>query len=166
MRATLTDAFTQAIVEAAGIPGRDPVRSRPPDLIVREDDRVTIRDEAAALSDEIAELRHDIHREPEIGLQLPRTQRKVLAALEGLPLEITTGRELTSVTAVLRGARPGPVVLLRADMDALPVTEATGCRTPPGSTPRCTPAGTTCTRRCWLARRACSAPGEPNSPGA
>jgi len=87
---------------------------------------VTILDEAAALTDEIAELRHDIHREPEIGLQLPGTQRKVLAALEGLPLEITTGRELTSVTAVLRGARPGPVVLLRADMDALPVTEATG----------------------------------------
>jgi amidohydrolase len=93
---------------------------------VREDNRVTIRDEAAALTDEIAELRHDIHREPEIGLRLPRTQRKVLAALEGLPLAITTGRELTSVTAVLRGARPGPVVLLRADMDALPVTEATG----------------------------------------
>jgi amidohydrolase len=113
-------------MEAAGIPGRNPVGSRPADLIVREYDRVTIRDEAAAITDEIAELRHSIHREPEIGLQLPQTQRKVLAALEGLPLEITTGSELTSVTAVLRGARPGPVVLLRADMDALPVTEATG----------------------------------------
>src|SRR5215469_7987847 len=74
----------------------------------------------------MAELRHDIHREPELGLDLPKTQRKVLAALDGLPLEVTTGRELTSVTAVLRGARPGPAVLLRADMDALPVTEATG----------------------------------------
>lgn len=87
---------------------------------------MTIRDEAAAIADEIADLRHDVHREPEIGLDLPKTQRKVLAALEGLPLEISTGRELTSVTAVLRGARPGPAVLLRADMDALPVTEATG----------------------------------------
>src|SRR5215472_5809087 len=74
----------------------------------------------------MAELRHDIHREPELGLNLPNTQRKVLAALDGLPLEISTGRELTSVTAVLRGAKPGPAVLLRADMDALPVTEATG----------------------------------------
>ena len=87
---------------------------------------MTIREAAAQIAGEIAGLRHDIHREPEIGLDLPKTQRKVLAALDGLPLEISTGRELTSVTAVLRGARPGPVVLLRGDMDALPVTEATG----------------------------------------
>ena len=46
---------------------------------------------------------HRIHREPEIGLDLPRTQEKVLAALDGLPLEITLGRALSSVTAVLRG---------------------------------------------------------------
>ena len=84
-----------------------------------------VRDEAAKLEREVAELRHAIHREPEIGLQLPRTQRKVLDALDGLPLEIRTGRELSSVTAVLRGGRPGPVVLLRGDMDALPVTEET-----------------------------------------
>jgi hippurate hydrolase len=85
-----------------------------------------MREEAAAIAGEIAELRHDIHREPEIGYDLPRTQRKVLAALDGLPLEITLGSALTSVTAVLRGGRPGPAVLLRGDMDALPVTEATG----------------------------------------
>ncbi len=84
-----------------------------------------VRDEAAKLEGEVAELRHAIHREPEIGLQLPKTQRKVLDALDGLPLEISTGRELSSVTAVLRGGRPGPVVLLRGDMDALPVTEET-----------------------------------------
>ena len=84
------------------------------------------REEAAAIAGEIADLRHEIHREPEIGYDLPRTQRKVLAALDGLPLEITLGRALTSVTAVLRGGRPGPAVLLRGDMDALPVTEATG----------------------------------------
>jgi amidohydrolase len=87
---------------------------------------VPVRDEAAKLADEIAELRHAIHREPEIGLDLPKTQRKVLDALSGLPLEISTGQRLSSVTAVLRGGRPGPVVLLRGDMDALPVTEATG----------------------------------------
>ena len=87
---------------------------------------MTLLAEASAISGEIAELRHAIHREPEIGHHLPRTQEKVLAALDGLPLEITVGRQLTSVTAVLRGDRPGPVVLLRGDMDALPVTEATG----------------------------------------
>jgi metal-dependent amidase/aminoacylase/carboxypeptidase family protein len=87
---------------------------------------VTVHDEAAKLAGEIAELRHAIHREPEIGLDLPKTQRKVLDALDGLPLEISTGRDLSSVTAVLRGGRPGPVVLLRGDMDALAVTEETG----------------------------------------
>jgi len=87
---------------------------------------VAVRDEAASLASEIAELRHAIHREPEIGLDLPKTQAKVLDALDGLPLEISTGRALSSVTAVLRGGRPGPVVLLRGDMDALPVTEETG----------------------------------------
>src|SRR6202167_120658 len=94
-------------------------------LSARED-LVPVRDEAAQLADQIAELRHAIHREPEIGLQLPKTQRKVLDALDGLPLEISTGQELSSVTAVLRGGQPGPVVLLRGDMDALPVTELTG----------------------------------------
>jgi hippurate hydrolase len=87
---------------------------------------MTVQDEAAAIASEIAELRHAIHREPEIGLDLPSTQRKVLAALAGLPLEVSTGEALTSVTAVLRGDRPGPAVLLRGDMDALPVAEATG----------------------------------------
>jgi amidohydrolase len=50
----------------------------------------------------------------------------VLAELDGLPPEIGTGTSTTSVTAVLRGARPGPSVLLRADMDGLPISEATG----------------------------------------
>ncbi len=91
---------------------------------------MAIKQEAAALAGDLAELRHAIHAEPEIGLDLPLTQRKVLAALDGLPLEITCGKALTSVTAVLRGgARSsdgGPVVLLRGDMDALPVTERSG----------------------------------------
>jgi hippurate hydrolase len=87
---------------------------------------MVLYDEARALDDELAELRHSLHREPEVGLDLPRTQAKVLAALDGLPLEITLGRGLSSVTAVLRGARPGPTVLLRGDMDALPLTERTG----------------------------------------
>jgi hippurate hydrolase len=78
------------------------------------------------------EMRHDLHRHPEIGLDLPRTQQAVLTALEGLPLEISTGTGCTSVTAVLRGTGangaggPAPAVLLRGDMDALPVQENTG----------------------------------------
>nr|WP_042374776.1 M20 family metallopeptidase [Streptacidiphilus neutrinimicus] len=84
------------------------------------------RDEARPLAAELTALRREIHAEPELGRRLPRTQRRVLDALAGLPLEIGTGAALSSVTAVLRGARPGPTVLLRADMDALPLTEATG----------------------------------------
>jgi amidohydrolase len=87
---------------------------------------MTVRDDAEAIAPDLVRLRRAIHREPEIGLHLPRTQRKVLAALEGLPLEISLGTALSSVTAVLRGADDGPVVLLRGDMDALPVTERTG----------------------------------------
>ncbi|HXS62815.1 MAG TPA: M20 family metallopeptidase [Streptosporangiaceae bacterium] len=87
---------------------------------------MTLRDEAVAVADDLVELRHALHAEPEIGYDLPKTQRKVLDALDGLPLEISTGDKLTSVTAVLRGGRPGPVVLLRGDMDALPIHEATG----------------------------------------
>src|SRR5450755_932378 len=93
-----------------------------------------MREDAAAIAAELAELRHAIHREPEIGLELPLTQAKVLDSLDGLPLEVSTGRKLSSVTAVLRGAGADagrgdgvrPSVLLRGDMDALPITEATG----------------------------------------
>jgi amidohydrolase len=92
---------------------------------------MAVRDDAEAIAPELTELRRAIHREPEIGLDLPSTQRKILAALEGLPLEISLGTALSSVTVVLRGAGAagadgGPVVLLRGDMDALPVAERTG----------------------------------------
>ena len=85
-----------------------------------------VLEDAAPISGDLAELRRAIHAEPEIGLDLPRTQEKVLAALDGLPLEISRGAGAHSVTAVLRGGRPGGTVLLRGDMDALPVTERTG----------------------------------------
>ena len=83
-------------------------------------------EDAAALTPELATLRRDLNRIPEIGLALPLTQARVLTALDGLDLEVTTGTALGSVVAVLRGARPGPAVLLRGDMDALPVTEDSG----------------------------------------
>jgi len=100
---------------------------------------VPMRDDAQDLQGDLIRLRHDLHRQPEIGLHLPRTQEKVLEALDGLPYEITLGKETTSVTAVLRGGNTGggnhteepgraqrPAVLLRADMDGLPVQEKTG----------------------------------------
>ncbi|MBV9169905.1 MAG: amidohydrolase [Chloroflexi bacterium] len=71
-------------------------------------------------------LRRSIHREPELGLDLPLTQAKVLDALNGLPLDIHTGRKTTSVVADLRGAKPGKTIILRGDMDALPLQEDTG----------------------------------------
>ncbi|MFI0901535.1 M20 family metallopeptidase [Streptomyces sp. NPDC020983] len=64
-------------------------------------------------------LRRALHEHPETGLHLPRTQRAVLAALGGLGLELHTGTALTSVVGVVSGTRPGPTVLLRADLDAL-----------------------------------------------
>ncbi|MCK9896717.1 M20 family metallopeptidase [Frankia sp. AgB32] len=90
---------------------------------------MSVLEDAQVMAGDLAELRRRLHREPEIGLDLPRTQEKVLHALDGLPLEVTLGRTLSSVTAVLRGgAGPGtraPAVLLRGDMDALPVQELT-----------------------------------------
>ena len=87
--------------------------------------------DAKELQGDLARFRHQLHQEPEIGLDLPRTQEKVLKALDGLPYEISLGESTTSVTAVLRGGAPHaspakPAVLLRADMDALPVQEKTG----------------------------------------
>lgn len=85
-----------------------------------------LQDESAAIAAELIDLRRSIHGEPEIGLDLPLTQRKVVDALGDLPVDVRLGDGLSSVTAVLRGGRPGPAVLLRADMDALPVTEQSG----------------------------------------
>ena len=88
---------------------------------------MSLLDDARAMAGDLAELRHVIHRRPEIGLTVQRTQQAVLGALEGLELEVSTGIDLGSVTAVLRGTAEhdgdAPVVLLRADMDALPVHE-------------------------------------------
>ncbi len=83
-------------------------------------------DEARALQDKTVALRRAVHRQPEQGLQLPRTQAAIRAELADLPLEIVEGKSTTSLTAVLRGGRPGPAVLLRGDMDALPLLEETG----------------------------------------
>jgi hippurate hydrolase len=79
----------------------------------------------AGLGDAIS-LRRAIHADPELGLDLPRTTAKVKAALAGLPLEIREGPSTTGVMAILRGPANGRTILLRGDMDALPLTEDTG----------------------------------------
>ena len=83
-------------------------------------------DEAGALQEGVVALRRQIHEHPELGLDLPDTQATVLEALDGLPLTVSTGASTTSVVAVLDGDEPGPTVLLRGDMDALPMPEDTG----------------------------------------
>ena len=73
----------------------------------------------------ISALRRDIHREPELGFDTEKTAQKVLDALDGLPLEIQTGVARNGIVAALVGENEGPTVGLRADMDALPITEET-----------------------------------------
>ncbi|MEU9065113.1 amidohydrolase [Streptomyces sp. NPDC048430] len=79
----------------------------------------------AELAEETAEFYRDLHRHPELSFQEHRTARQVAQALKRLDCEVTTGIGGTGVVAVLRNG-DGPVVMLRADMDALPVEEATG----------------------------------------
>jgi len=88
----------------------------PPDALLAD---------AGALLDDVVALRRDLHRHPELGLDLPATQARVLESLDGLPLTVATGTGLTSIVADLDGDRPGPTVLLRGDMDALPMPEDT-----------------------------------------
>jgi amidohydrolase len=83
-------------------------------------------DEAAAIQPDTVALRRTLHRRPEVGLQLPNTQRTILDAIGDLGLQVRTGSSVTSVVAVLDGARPGATVLLRGDMDALPLAEDSG----------------------------------------
>ncbi|MEJ7723627.1 MAG: M20 family metallopeptidase, partial [Ilumatobacteraceae bacterium] len=71
------------------------------------------------------ELRRTLHSWPEIGNDLPITRDHVLEALEGLPLEVTSHDTTSGIAAMLTGGRPGPTILLRGDMDALPLHEDT-----------------------------------------
>ena len=86
----------------------------------------TLLDPAGDLLPDVVELRRTLHRHPELGLDLPRTQAAVLESLDGLGLQVRTGSALSSVVADLEGGSPGPTILLRGDMDALPMPEDTG----------------------------------------
>lgn len=85
-----------------------------------------IRAAAEAVNAEVIAWRRDIHEHPELGNNEFRTAGIVADHLRSLGLEVRTGVGITGVVGILRGSRPGPVVALRADMDALPVREDTG----------------------------------------
>ena len=89
-------------------------------------DRPTLTASATALGDKLTALRRAIHLEPELGLHNPKTSAKVRAALAHLPLIWREGPSTTGMVATLDTGRPGRSVLLRGDMDALPMPEETG----------------------------------------
>jgi amidohydrolase len=82
--------------------------------------------EAQALFEYTQSHRRDFHSHPELGFHEVRTAGIVAGELNSLGLEVHTGIAETGVVAVMQGSRPGPVILVRADMDALPIHEETG----------------------------------------
>jgi amidohydrolase len=82
-----------------------------------------IEDAARAVDAQVVEWRRDLHQNPELGNREFRTSQKVAEHLKALGLEVKTGIAHTGVVGILRGGKPGPTIALRADMDALPVTE-------------------------------------------
>lgn len=86
----------------------------------------SLLDAARQIEPRIVALRRAIHAEPELGLETPLTLAKVRAELADLPLEWREGTSATGAVATLKGGKPGRSVLLRGDMDALPMEEHTG----------------------------------------
>jgi hippurate hydrolase len=85
-----------------------------------------LADEAQGYLAPLREVRRDIHRRPELGLDLPETLDRVLASIEELGLEITRSSTISSAVVRIVGDLPGPTVVLRADLDALALHEDTG----------------------------------------
>jgi hippurate hydrolase len=87
----------------------------------------TLLAESADLLGDAVALRRRLHRRPELGLHLPATQDAVTEALDAVGLDtVRLGERVSSVVGVLEGERPGPTLVLRGDMDALPMPEASG----------------------------------------
>jgi amidohydrolase len=87
---------------------------------------ISVRRQADDLLADTVALRRALHEWPELGNDLPVTRDRVLESLDGLPLDITTHETTSGIVALLEGSRPGPTMLLRGDMDALPMPEDTG----------------------------------------
>lgn len=94
--------------------------------MIPNDPQRAIRDAAAAIAPHLVELRRDIHRVPELAFQEIRTAGIVAAELTRLGIAHRTGVGVTGVVGEITGGRPGPTLLIRADMDALPIHEETG----------------------------------------
>ena len=86
---------------------------------------VELLHEAATYAETLTQIRRDLHQIPEFGLDLPKTQARILESIHGLG-DIHLGKDLNSIGLVIKGGKPGPTILLRADMDALSVKEETG----------------------------------------
>ncbi len=95
-----------------------------PFAVFAADPTVLAQQQAAKLEPKVIEWRRDLHRHPELSNREFRTAAKVSEHLQSLGLEVQTGVAHTGVVALLKGDYPGPLIALRADMDALPVTEA------------------------------------------
>ncbi len=86
---------------------------------------VELLQEAATYAKTLTQIRRDLHQIPEFGLNLPKSQARILESIHGLG-DIHLGKDLNSIGLVIKGGKPGPTILLRADMDALSVKEETG----------------------------------------
>ena len=121
MRGTLRTAVVLVAFAGTVLPAGGPTRAtaQTAETLHAEIDRL-----AAEITDDVIAWRRDIHQNPELGNREFRTAGIVAEHLRALGLdEVRTDVAHTGVVGVLRGGRPGPVVGLRADMDALPVTE-------------------------------------------
>src|SRR6201994_44833 len=87
--------------------------------------RTSINKKADSLQSQVVAWRRDFHEHPELGNHEFRTSAIIARHLQSLGMEVKTGIATTGVVGILKGAKPGPVVALRADMDALPITERT-----------------------------------------
>ncbi|MEM8924537.1 MAG: M20 family metallopeptidase [Actinomycetota bacterium] len=116
----MTDTHHRTGLSVPGRPGLFTTADRP------AVDTATLAAEATDVLCDAVALRRAIHAEPELGLDLPLTQARVLDALADLDLDVSVGSSVSSVVATMVGDAEGPTILLRADMDALPMPEDTG----------------------------------------
>ena len=89
--------------------------------------QLNISDEVMAIRDEMVAIRRDLHKHPELGFQEFRTSRIVADKLKEIGLPAQTGIAHTGVVGLLEGSKPGQTILVRVNMDALPIQEKNSC---------------------------------------